>query len=353
MRIRQLCIIYILLHIHIAYAIDNIESHTKDLQTIDSTKDSQENTKENPKEDSKQKDSKQNALDQNISDDYARIQTPPFHSKTLDVRSFFSHFKFYEPWYILPAYYSFSDMYSTDLTRTEIKAQISFRLELLSDVMCKYCAFSFDYTQRIYLQTYNDPQSAPLRDTDLSPTISFIYKKPIPIANGDGGYFNWFSIGYRHVSNGERENIYDSDPRQEAWGGKFVRSKAFDRVVFETNYKYKDFNARLRAWMNISAIAYDGAKTNGDIGKYMGYGDIKLSYTYKNNHFELYLNNIFNNYFSRDYWDWKGHVELGYSYGVSKHYAIYVQYLYGHGDSLYEYSLPVNRIGVGVRLRDF
>ncbi len=296
---------------------------------------------------------KDTTQEQQINDEYARIQTPPIESKTLYIKSFFSRFKFHEPWYVLPAYYSFSDMYSPDLMRTEIKAQISFRLELLNDVVCQFCAFSFDYIQRIYLQTYNDAQSAPLRDTDLSPALSFIYKKPIPIAGGKGGYFNWFSIAYRHVSNGERENKYDSDPRQVAWGGNFVRSKAFDRIIIETNYKYKDFNARLRTWMNISAIAYDGAKTNGDIDKYTGYGDIKLSYTYKNNHFELYLNNIVNNYFTKDYWKWKGHIELGYSYGVSKHYAIYMQYLYGYGDSLYEYSLPVNRLGIGVRLRDF
>lgn len=295
----------------------------------------------------------QTTIKEKIESEYAHTQAPPIHSDTLDIRSFFSRFKFYEPWYILPAYYSFSNMYSKDLMNIEIKAQISFSLELLDDVVCKFCAFSFDYTQRIYLQTYNDAQSAPLRDTDLSPAINFVYKKPIPIANGNGGYFNWFSIGYRHVSNGERENKYDSDPRQEAWGNNFVRSKALDRIIAETNYRYKDFNARMRAWMNISAIAYDGAKTNGDIGKYIGYGDIKLSYTYKNNHFELYLNNIFNNYFKKEYWDWKGQMELGYSYGVSKNYAIYVQYLYGYGDSLYEYSLPVNRIGIGVRLRDF
>ena len=328
-KIRHLCVLYIFIHIQILLAA--VDSNIA----------------------SKQEVQQPTTIKEKIESEYTHIQAPPIRSDTLDIRSFFSRFKFYEPWYILPAYYSFSNMYSKDLMNIEIKAQISFSLELLNDVVCKFCAFSFDYTQRIYLQTYNDAQSAPLRDTDLSPAISFVYKKPIPIANGNGGYFNWFSIGYRHVSNGERENKYDSDPRQEAWGNNFVRSKALDRIIAETNYRYKDFNARIRAWMNISAIAYDGAKTNGDIGKYIGYGDIKLSYTYKNNHFELYLNNIFNNYFKKEYWDWKGQMELGYSYGVSKNYAIYVQYLYGYGDSLYEYSLPVNRIGIGVRLRDF
>ncbi len=298
-------------------------------------------------------DRKNDEIQNKINDEYSKIKEPKITSNTLFNKSFFSIFKISEPWYVLPTYYSFSKMYDNRIMQTEIKSQISFRFDILNDIICKFCSFSFDYTQRIYLQTYNDKYSSPLRDFDLSPSISFVYKKPIPIFNGDGGYFNWFSIGYKHTSNGESEYKNMNDPRQAQYNNNFVRSKAFDRLVFETNYRYKDFNARFRTWANMSIIAFDGAKTNGDIGKYSGYGDIKLSYKYKDNLFELYLNNIINNYFTKEYWDWKGHIELGYSYGITKHYAIYIQYLYGYGDSLYEYSLPVNRIGLGLRLRDF
>lgn len=306
-------------------------------------------TQEINKEETRQK-----ATEDKINNEYEKIKAPPIKSDTLDRKSFFSFFKIHEPWYVLPAYYSFSKPYDPRLDNTEIKAQISFRFDILDNVICKFCSFNFDYTQRIYLQTYNNNYSSPLRDTDLSPGIHFVYKKPIPIYNGNGGYFNWFSLGYRHTSNGETEEKDSEDIRQPQYNNALVRSKALDRIIFETNYKFENLNVRFRAWFNMSVIAFDGAKTNGDISRYIGYGDIKASYTYNNDHlFEFYMNNILNNYFTSDYWNWKGQIELGYSYGVSKYYAIYVQYLYGYGDSLYEYSLPVNKIGIGIRLRDF
>ncbi|RDU65740.1 phospholipase [Helicobacter didelphidarum] len=298
-------------------------------------------------------------IDEETQKEYDNIKLPPTASKNLDKKALPMSFRFYEPWYFMPAYYSFSPMYDDGhLTRVEIKSQVSSRLDLLSDVICQYCTFSFDLTFKIYLQSYNGKESSPLRDFDLSPALSFYYKRPLAIAGGKGGYITWLGIGYIHVSNGEKENINEFDIRNNTaqWQEKKnrVRSKSYDRIFIETNYRYKDFNARLRAWVTPPIVAFDGVETNGDIWKYMGYGDLRLSYVYKNNLFELYINNIFNNYFTKDYWtQWKGQVELGYSYGITKQLAIYLQYLYGHGDSLYEYSLPVNRIGIGLRLRDF
>ena len=274
----------------------------------------------------------------------------PLFSSEMNVKNRYMQLKFYEPWYVLPAYYSASKTYDDKLTRFEIKAQVSFRVDILDNVMCEYCAFGFGFTNVIYLQTYNPDESSPLRDIDLSPSISFDYKKTIPIKDGEWGYINWLSFGYLHTSNGEREDINPRDPRQSAWGGNFVRSKSLDRIFVEVGYSYMDLNIRFRAWIKQALAAFDGDRTNGDIADYIGYGDIKISYKYKNNLFELYLNNILNNYFSKKYWNWKGKVELGYSYAITDKFAIYLQYLYGHGDSLYEYSLPVNRIGIGIRL---
>ena len=281
-----------------------------------------------------------------VEEEYRSIKPQPVSSSTaLATQSFFARFKIHEPWYIFPAYYSFSKPYSYKLQRIDFKAQLSFRLELLDNVMCEFCSFSFDYTQKIYLQSYNDAYSSPLRDTDLSPQLSFIYKRPFNL--GGDNYINWISISYRHVSNGETEDILPEDPRG------IVRSKALDRIILEMNYNKKDLNVRLRVWAILNLGIFDGNRTNPDIGKYIGYGDIKISYKYRNNLFELTLNNIINNYFTKEYWNFKGNLELGYSYGMTKNFAIFMQYIVGHGDSLYEYSLPVSRIGLGVRLRDF
>ena len=178
--------------------------------------------------------------------------------------------KFYEPWYVLPAYYSASKTYDDKLTRFEIKAQVSFRVDILDNVMCEYCAFGFGFTNVIYLQTYNPDESSPLRDIDLSPSISFDYKKTRPIKDGEWGYINWLSFGYLHTSNGEREDINPRDPRQSAWGGNFVRSKSLDRIFVEVGYSYMDLNIRFRAWIKQALAAFDGDRTNGDIADYIG-----------------------------------------------------------------------------------
>ncbi|STQ86107.1 phospholipase [Helicobacter muridarum] len=280
-----------------------------------------------------------------ILQEYNALQAPHIPNKSaLAIQNFFAKFKIYEPWYIIPVYYSFNKMYSPRLQKIEFKSQISFRLELLDNIICDFCSFSFGYTQRIYLQTYNGIISSPLRDIDLSPQIGFAYKKPIYIKGNS--YINWISIYYNHTSNGETNRILADDLR-----GEIVRSKALDRIVFETNYNNNNFNMRIRTYIIIGV--FDGGKTNPDIGKYIGYGDVKFSYKYGKNLFELSANNILNNYFDSSYWKFKGQLELGYSYGITSQYALFVQYILGHGDSLYEYSLPVNRIGIGVRLRDF
>ncbi len=293
-----------------------------------------------------------------IQQEYDSITSaPPTETKYFNFKELFARLRLFEPFYMLPVAYNFAPMYDDkDLQRVDFKTQVSFRLELFADKICQYCDVSFDYTQRIYFQIYNHAQSAPLRDFDLSPRLSFNYKKPLAIKGGKGGYFNWFSFGYLHISNGEKDerNLNDIRQHQAPWNNDFIRSKSFDRLFAETNYRYKNFNATLRIWYITALLATDGRRTNGDIQDYYGYGDLKLSYRYKDNLFEFYINNIFNNYFDKNYWThWKGRMELGYSYGITKTFAIYAQYILGYGDSLYEYSVPINRLGIGLRLRDF
>lgn len=296
-------------------------------------------------------------VDETTMKEYDSIKLPPTHFAKIDTKALNMSFKFYEPWYFMPTYTSLTPTYDDkSLTRTEIKSQVSSRIEFINDVLCKFCAFSFDLTFKIYLQSYNGVQSSPLRDFDLSPGLSFLYKRPLAINGGAGGYITWLSIAYVHVSNGEKENVIN-DIRQGTpqWSQNrnFVRSKSLDRFIVDANYRYKDLNVRLRAWGYPNLVAFDGPATNSDVSDYMGYGDVRVSYAYKRNLFEFYMNNIFGNYFSRSFWQWKGQVELGYSFAITRQIALYVQFVGGHGDSLYEYSLPVARVGIGARLKDW
>ena len=258
------------------------------------------------------------------------------------------------PVYILPAYYSFSTPYSTRDIPVEMKFQVSFRVVFLERLFCKYCGFDFAYTQTHWFQIYYTQDSKPMRDINFSPSINFNYARQIPLF---GGYITWLRFGYLHISNGERENNLDvglADKRNNGLSpqdaGWFSRSKSLDRFVVQADWQRGRFGLSLRAWMPLSQYILSDRGDNADIASYIGYGDIVLSYVYKRHRFELYLNNIFNNYFSADFWDWKGRAELGYTYGLSRRVGLYFQLVHGYGDSLYEFNYRVTRAGAGLRL---
>lgn len=259
-----------------------------------------------------------------------------------------------QPVYILPAYYSFSTPYSTRDIPVEMKFQVSFRVVFLERLVCKYCGFDFAYTQTHWFQIYNTKDSKPMRDINFSPSINFNYDRQIPLF---GGYITWLRFGYLHISNGERENNLDvglADRRNNGLSpqdaGWFSRSKSLDRFVVQADWQRGRFGLSLRAWVPLTQYILSDKGDNTNIASYIGYGDIMLSYVYKRHRFELYLNNIFNNYFSADFWDWKGRAELGYTYGLSKRVGVYFQLVHGYGDSLYEFNYFVTRAGAGLRL---
>lgn len=257
------------------------------------------------------------------------------------------------PIYVLPAYYSFTQPYSTRDIPVEIKFQVSFRVVFLEDVVCKYCSFDFGYTQTHWFQIYNTPDSKPMRDLNFSPSFMFNYTKTLPFL---GGYITSLRAGYLHLSNGERNNNLDvgyADTRNDGltpdnpnW---FNRSKSIDRFIAQLDWQRGRFGFSLRAWVPLGHLLSD-VGDNTTINAYIGFGDIIFSYEYRRHLFELYVNNIFNNYFTHEYWDWKGRFELGYTYRLSKRIGIYLQVVHGFGDSLYEYNYRVTRSGLGMRL---
>lgn len=259
-----------------------------------------------------------------------------------------------EPVYLLPAYYSFSSPYSNKLQPVEMKFQVSFRVIFLQDRLCQHCEFDFSYTQTQWLQIYNKQDSSPMRDINFNPQINFNYIKPIPFL---GGHITWLRIGYFHLSNGERKNYQEvgyQDSRNEGltidspnW---LTRSKSVDRIFVQGDWQKGNFEASIRLWWQSPKVISDDGD-NVDLVDYVGYGDLKLSYKYRRNLFEMLVTNVFNNYFKASYWThFKGRVELGHTFLLTKRIGLYTQYIYGKGDSLYEYNFHVNRLGIGIRL---
>lgn len=258
------------------------------------------------------------------------------------------------PIYILPAYYSFTPPYSRNDIPVEMKFQVSFRVVFLEQLVCKYCSFDFAYTQTHWFQIYNTKDSKPMRDINFSPSFMFNYYKQLPFL---GGYITTMRLGYIHLSNGERRDnlvVGEADIRNEGLSKDdpnwLRRSKSIDRFIAQIDWQRGRFGLSLQAWVPISRHLISDKGDNDNLTHYIGFGDIAFSYEYKQHLFELYVNNIFNNYFSKDYWDWKGRVELGYTYRLSKRVGVYFQVIHGFGDSLYEFNYSLTRAGSGLRL---
>ena len=79
----------------------------------------------------------------------------------------------------------------------------------------------------------------------------------------------------------------------------------------------------------------------------MGYGELFCIYRLNKHVFSaLFRDNLRSE-------DNLGALELGWSYQITKHARIYVQYFFGYGESLLDYNHKTNRVGIGVMLNDW
>ncbi len=78
----------------------------------------------------------------------------------------------------------------------------------------------------------------------------------------------------------------------------------------------------------------------------MGYGEIWAYYFLKKHRLAIMLRD------NLDFRENRGAVQLEWSFPVFAQIDGYVQYFLGYGESLLDYDHRVNRIGVGIVLRD-
>lgn len=227
----------------------------------------------------------------------------------------------YKAFYIMPAYYSFSTpaLPNKDI---ETKFQISFKMPLFQKKLSGAHKLFFAYTQTAWFQNYNKPDSRPFRDIDYQPEFFYSYEN-LNVLDG-------IDFGYIHTSNGE----------------KIERSRTQNRLNLTLRWKHNFKASKREIGINASVWNYIGTRGDGfihdnvDLPKYRGYGDLYMYFKGSRNMLEAYARPHIRYPF----------LQLGYIIRISNKVGIYVQYTQGYGDSLFEYNVKSQRLGIGLRM---
>lgn len=222
--------------------------------------------------------------------------------------------KYYEPIYMLFTH-DFSK--KPDRKADELHFEFSFERPITYDALGFGEKISFAYAQNSWWQITQD--SAPFRESNYRPEL--YVSAPVPFADE-------LKIGAMHESNGK--------------GGE--ESRSWNRLYAQSTWSADGFSITPRVW-----YAFWLDRTNEDIADYMGYGDLRASYTFgKQRLSALWRNNLHFDGSNR------GAIELNYSFPIfNSGFYGYLRYFNGYGESLADYKRSVNKIGIGLSFVEF
>ena len=218
--------------------------------------------------------------------------------------------------YLLPVTYA-KTVPDDGRKSVETKFQISLAKPLFYDVFGLRESLVAAYTQTSWWQITKT--SAPFRETNYQPEIFLNFASPKYLEQ----------IGVKNLKFGL---LHESNGRDGS------NSRSWNRAYVQGDFVYGNFSASPRAW-----IVLGDKGDNKDILKYIGHGDLRLSYNLNDHIFSLMLRN--NLHFDKTN---KGAAELSYMFPIfSTGVYGYLQYFTGYGESLIDYDRHTDKIGLG------
>jgi len=240
----------------------------------------------------------------------------------------------HQPTYLLPFnfndkiqdYSAYKDEGSKE-QQIETKYQISFKTPIFHHIGELPIEGYVAYTQVSFWQSYNTAESSPFRETNYQPEMFLRWKSTKEL--GNDWNFKAASFGFTHESNGR------SDPISRSW----------NRLSTSLIFSKHNFVVAIEPWYRIPESLEDD--NNPDLLDYYGHGKITLVYKYHDTVFSLISRNNLESGFS------KGSTKVSLSFPVVENVRGYIQAFSGYGNSLIEYNLYTNTVGVGISLTDF
>lgn len=207
---------------------------------------------------------------------------------------------------------------------TEAKFQFSFKVKLADFDDVFGAALWAGYTQQSQWQVYNSGVSRPFRETNYEPEVMLAFH---PDRNVLGWRWRLLAFGINHQSNGGTEPL----------------SRSWNRVTATFGFDQGNFGLLIRPWLRIrESLAKDD---NPDITRYLGYGDVVGVYRYSQHTLSLLAryNPATGN----------GAGQFSWSFPLHRRVRGHVQLFSGYGESLIDYNIKQNTIGVGISLADW
>lgn len=244
----------------------------------------------------------------------------------------------YKPNYLLAAAYNTNPNHSAyglyeneelELDNTEIKFQLSVKTPLVKNIILDKDEFTFAMTLTSWWQAYNSAISAPFRETNYEPLILW----DVDLSDKNLYHLSFFGLGFSHQSN-----------------GRYIEySRSWNRIFARIMFEFENFGILFKPWYRIPEEAktdiYQAAgDDNPDIEKYMGNFELMGFTKFYDNEIRIMLRN------NLDFNDNKGAVQLDWTFPMLVQVRGYVQVFSGYGESLIDYDVYTNRIGLGFSL---
>jgi phospholipase A1 len=207
----------------------------------------------------------------------------------------------------------------TGLAHSELVFQLGFKLKLMENAFNKPVDVWFGYTQNSFWQASNHKASSPFRETNYQPELMIVTPLNFSVLGMNARLFN---LGIVHQSNGQSSTL----------------SRSWNRVYAQVGLERDGWTVMGRVWKRINESAPDD--DNPDIVKYMGHGDVNVTYRHNGSDYSALVRHNFST--------GRGAVQLGWAFPLAGHFKGYTQLFSGYGQSLIDYNYYQNVLGLGL-----
>lgn len=216
----------------------------------------------------------------------------------------------------------------TDLNKTEIAVQASFKTELISREAFGHIGFDtvrlwFAYTQGMAWQAFNHGESRPIRETDYEPELILTLG-----TRNTGNGFKLVNLGFSHQSNGLDQ----------------LEHRGWSRLYAQGGWDWNRFSVLARVWHVVNESDDD----NPNIRRFMGSGDVVMRYESAGGY-------VTSSLLRHNFSSGRGLAQLDWATPISRALGglkFHAQLSTGYGATLLDYNHRQWTAGIGVSFGD-